>query len=156
MKAAGRARVVLPERNQFGEPAMNLLRQIELENMKTNVRDFGVGDTIEVDYLIKEGDKERVQIFTGTVIAIRGNGIGRSFIVRRIVAGEGVERTFPLHSPRVQDVRIKGQGRVRRAKLYFLRNRIGKSVRLVTNFNKRRGSRSVKNPAARAGGETKA
>ena len=67
-----------------------------------------------------------------------------------------MERTFPLHSPRVQDVRIKGQGRVRRAKLYFLRNRIGKSVRLVTNFNKRRGSRSVKNPAARAGGESKA
>jgi large subunit ribosomal protein L19 len=135
---------------------MDLMRQIELENMKSNIPEFGVGDSVEVDYLIREGDKERVQVYSGTVIAIRGNGIGRSFIVRRIVAGEGVERTFPLHSPRVQDIRIKATGRVRRAKLYYLRDRVGKAVRLSSNFNKRRGSRSIKNPAARNRGETKA
>ena len=135
---------------------MDLMRQIELENMKGNIPEFGVGDSVEVDYLIKEGDKERVQVFSGTVIAIRGNGIGRSFIVRRIVAGEGVERTFPLHSPRVQDIRIRATGRVRRAKLYYLRDRVGKAVRLSSNFNKRRGSRSIKNPAARGGGTTPA
>jgi large subunit ribosomal protein L19 len=135
---------------------MDLMRQIELENMKGAVPDFGVGDTVDVDYLIKEGDKERVQVFSGTVIAIRGNGMGRSFIVRRIVAGEGVERTFPLHSPRVQNIRVKAIGRVRRAKLYYLRDRIGKAVRLPVNFNKRRGSRSIKNPAARQRDEAKA
>lgn len=135
---------------------MDLMRQIELENMRGNIPEFGVGDSVEVDYLIREGDKERVQVYSGTVIAIRGSGIGRSFIVRRIVAGEGVERTFPLHSPRVQDIRIKATGRVRRAKLYYLRDRVGKAVRLSSNFNKRRGSRSIKNPAARGRGETKA
>ncbi len=135
---------------------MDLIRQIELENMKGKTPEFGVGDSIEVDYLIKEGDKERVQVFSGTVIAIRGNGIGRSFIVRRIVSGEGVERTFPVHSPRVQNIRIKASGRVRRAKLYYLRDRVGKAVRLPTNFNKRRGSRAIKTPAARNPGETKA
>jgi large subunit ribosomal protein L19 len=135
---------------------MDLMRQIELENMKGNIPEFGVGDSVDVDYLIREGDKERVQVFSGTVIAIRGNGIGRSFIVRRIVAGEGVERTFPLHSPRVQAIRIKATGRVRRAKLYYLRDRVGKAVRLSSNFNKRRGSRSIKNPAARNQETTKA
>ncbi len=135
---------------------MDLIRQIELENMKGKTPEFGVGDSIEVDYLIKEGDKERVQVFSGTVIAIRGNGIGRSFIVRRIVSGEGVERTFPVHSPRVQDIRIKASGRVRRAKLYYLRDRVGKAVRLPTNFNKRRGSRAIKTSAARSPDETKA
>lgn len=135
---------------------MDLMRQIELENMKGTAPDFGVGDTVEVDYLIKEGEKERVQVFSGTVIAIRGPGIRRVFIVRRIVAGEGVERTFPVHSPRVQKIRIKATGRVRRAKLYYLRDRIGKAVRLPTNFNKRRGSRSIKNPAARTRDEAKA
>lgn len=135
---------------------MDLMRQIDLENMKGAVPEFGVGDTVDVDYLIKEGDKERVQVFSGTVIAIRGNGMGRSFVVRRIVAGEGVERIFPMHSPRVQGVRVKATGKVRRAKLYYLRDRIGKAVRLPTNFAKRRGSRSIKNPAARNREEAKA
>ena len=75
---------------------MNTLRQLEIENMKATVPDFGVGDTVDVHYLIKEGDKERVQLFSGTVIAITGRGIRRSYLVRRIVAGEGVERRFPL------------------------------------------------------------
>ncbi len=135
---------------------MDLMRQIELENLKSNAPDFGVGDTVDVDYLIREGDKERVQVFSGVVIAISGTGIRRTFRVRRLVAGEGVERLFPLHSPRVQNVRIKSKGRVRRAKLYYLRDRIGKAVRLSANFNKRRGSRSIKNPTARGGEAPKA
>ena len=122
---------------------MDLIRQIELENMKTGVPDFGVGDTVDVHYLIREGDKERVQVFTGTVIAIHGSGVRRSFVVRRLVAGEGVERTFPVHSPRVQDVQVKARGRIRRAKLYYLRDRVGKAVRLRANFGKSRGPRSL-------------
>ena len=121
---------------------MDVIRQIELENMKAEVPDFGVGDTVDVHYLIREGEKERVQIFTGTVIAIKGSGIRRAALVRRLVAGEGVERLFPLHSPRVKDVKVKAQGKVRRAKLYYLRDRIGKAVRLRANFNKTRGPRS--------------
>ncbi|MDA0373467.1 MAG: 50S ribosomal protein L19 [Planctomycetota bacterium] len=123
---------------------MDLIRQIELENMKPSVPDFGVGDTVDVHYLIREGDKERIQVFTGTVIAITGSGIRRTATVRRLVSGEGVERVFPLHSPRVQDIKVKSRGRVRRAKLYFLRDRVGKAVRLRENFGNVRGPRSTK------------
>ncbi len=133
---------------------MDLIRQIELENMKTAVPDFGAGDTVDVHYLIREGEKERVQVFTGTVIAIQGSGIRRTFVVRRLVAGEGVERTFPLHSPRVQDVQVKARGRIRRAKLYYLRDRIGKAVRLRANFGKSRGPRSIPTTPREAQGET--
>jgi large subunit ribosomal protein L19 len=121
---------------------MDLIRQIELENMKPDVPAFGVGDTVDVHYLISEGNKERIQVFTGTVIAISGSGLRRTALVRRLVAGEGVERTFPLHSPRVKDIKVKSSGRTRRAKLYYLRDRVGKSVRLAANFSKRRGPRS--------------
>jgi len=121
---------------------MDLMRQLELEHMKPSIPDFGVGDTVEVHYLIREGDKERIQVFTGTTIAIRGSGVRRTAVVRRLVAGEGVERMFPLHSPRVQNVVVKHRGKVRRAKLYYLRDRVGKGVRLTSNFNKRRGPRS--------------
>ncbi|MGE0142847.1 MAG: 50S ribosomal protein L19 [Planctomycetota bacterium] len=131
---------------------MDLMRQIETENMKTTVPDFAVGDMVNVHYLIREGDKERVQVFAGTVIAIRGSGIRRSMIVRRIVAGEGVERIFPLHSPRVQNVEVRARGRVRRAKLYYLRSRAGKKTRLAENFGKPRGSRSVRQRTT-SGGE---
>jgi large subunit ribosomal protein L19 len=123
---------------------MNILRQLELENMKAEIPEFGVGDTVNVHYLIKEGDKERVQIFSGTVIAISGSGIRRCATVRRIVAGEGVERVFPLHSPRVQTVEVRERGRVRRAKLYYLRDRVGKSTRLDSNLRKHKGPRSGK------------
>ena len=123
---------------------MDVMRQIELEHMKPSIPDFGVGDTIEVHYLIREGDKERIQVFTGTTIAIKGSGVGRTAIVRRLVAGEGVERIFPLHSPRVKDVKVTHKGKIRRAKLYYLRDRIGKAVRLPSNFNKSRGPRSGK------------
>lgn len=109
---------------------MNLIETIERENGKKSLPTVHVGDTVEVHYLIKEGDKERVQLFIGTIIAVKGRGIRRSITVRRIVQGEGVERLFPLHSPRVKDVVITRRGEVRRAKLYFLRDRVGKQTRL--------------------------
>jgi len=89
-----------------------------------------VGDTVEVHYLIREGDKERVQIFTGTILALKGRGIRRSITVRRIVQNEGVERIFPLHSPRVIDILVTRRGDVRRSKLYYLRDRVGKKTKV--------------------------
>ena len=133
---------------------MDLIRQIELENMRTDLADFGVGDTVDVHYLIREGDKERVQVFTGTVLSIAGSGIRRTFLVRRLVAGEGVERRFPLHSPRVQKVVVKSKGRIRRARLYYLRERVGKAVRLRQNFGKLRGPRSMPSGTNKSAPET--
>ena len=91
---------------------------------------FDVGDTVDVQVLIKEGDKERIQLFTGTVIARRGGGLDESFTVRRVVQGEGIERIFPVHSPKVAGLTVKRKGVVRRAKLYYLRGRTGKATRL--------------------------
>ncbi|MEO6593183.1 MAG: 50S ribosomal protein L19 [Planctomycetota bacterium] len=123
---------------------MNTLRQLELEHMKTSIPDFGIGDSVDVHYLIKEGDKERVQVFSGTVISFQGGGVRRSATVRRLVAGEGVERTFPLHSPRVADIKVKSRGIVRRAKLYYLRDREGKATRLDPNLGRLQYPRSGK------------
>jgi len=109
---------------------MSLIDDLGTENGKKRVPQVHVGDTVEVHYLIKEGDKERIQLFVGTVIALQGRGIARSIIVRRIVQGEGVERIFPLHSPRVKDIVVTRAGKVRRAKLYFLRDRMGKQTRV--------------------------
>ncbi|MFT7487501.1 MAG: large subunit ribosomal protein L19, partial [Candidatus Paceibacteria bacterium] len=102
----------------------------ERELGKSELPPVHAGDTVEVHYLIREGEKERIQIFAGTVVSIQGRGIRRNIIVRRIVQGEGVERIFPMHSPRVTDVVITRRGDVRRAKLYFLRDRIGKATRV--------------------------
>jgi len=110
--------------------SQELLKKIEQGSLKTDVPEFSVGDTVDVHTKILEGDKERIQIFTGTVIGRSGSGTREMFIVRRIVAGEGVERKFPLHSPRIAKVEVKRSSVVRRAKLYFLRDRIGKAVRL--------------------------
>lgn len=123
---------------------MNLLRQLEIEHMKASVPDFGIGDSVDVHYLIKEGDKERVQLFSGTVISLQGGGTRRSATVRRLVAGEGVERTFPLHSPRVADIQVRERGVIRRAKLYYLRDREGKATRLDPNLGKLQYPRSRK------------
>src|SRR5262245_62887815 len=109
---------------------MHRMQKIEQELGKKELPKVEVGDTVEVHYLIKEGEKERVQLFIGTVIALKGRGIRRSIRVRRIVQGEGVERTFPLHNPRVKDVVSTRRGEARRSKLYFLRDRVGKSTRL--------------------------
>ena len=102
--------------------------------------DIAVGDTIDVHYLIVEGEKERVQIFQGVLIGMKGRGINRTITVRRIVANEGVERIFPLHSPRIAKVDVVRRGDARRAKLYYLRDRIGKARRLR---DRRRGLKWV-------------
>jgi len=109
---------------------MNLIESLERDLGKKVVPDVHVGDAVEVHYLIREGEKERVQLFVGMIIAIQGRGIRRNAVVRRIVQGEGVERVFPLHSPRVQDVVVTRRGDVRRAKLYYLRDRVGKKTRV--------------------------
>jgi large subunit ribosomal protein L19 len=96
--------------------------------------DFRPGDTIKVHYLIKEGDKERIQIYEGTVLRIRGEDLNKTFTVRRISHGVGVERTFPYHSPWIANIEIVKKGKVRRARLYYLRDRVGKSARIKENF----------------------
>ena len=108
---------------------MNLINDIEKDHLKHRDFDFNVGDTVEVYSKIVEGDKERVQRFTGIVIAKRGGGMTESFTVRRIVAGKGVERTFLVQSPMLTDVKVARLGRVRRAKLYYLRDRTGRAAR---------------------------
>ena len=107
-----------------------LINAVEHDCMKSEVPFFEIGDTVDVHTKILEGNKERIQVFTGTVIARSGSGAREMFTVRRIVAGEGVERKFPLHSPRIDKIEVKRSGVVRRAKLYFLRDRVGKAVRL--------------------------
>lgn len=109
---------------------MNLLEEFERRQLKTSLPDFEVGDTVDVHVRIVEGDKTRIQIFTGTVIARKNAGNRSCFTVRRIVASEGVERVFPLHSPWIESVEVRRRGRVRRAKLYYLRDRIGKSTKV--------------------------
>ena len=109
---------------------MGLLGDIQKEAMKEKLPEFRIGDVVEVHVKIREGEKERIQVFSGTVIGRRGSGMGESFTVRRIVAGEGVERVFPIHSPTVVDVKVTRHGHVRRAKLYYLRERKGKASRV--------------------------
>lgn len=109
---------------------MSLIDDLGTEMGKDHVPAVHVGDTVEVHYLIKEGEKERIQLFIGTVLAIQGRGIAKAVLVRRIVQGEGVERLFPLHSPRVKDVKIRRRGNVRQARLYYLRDRVGKGTRV--------------------------
>jgi large subunit ribosomal protein L19 len=109
---------------------MHPIDKLEREMGKARLPAVHLGDTVEVHYLIREGDKERVQLFIGTIIAMTGRGLRRSITVRRIVQGEGVERIFPLHSPRVKDVVITRRGEARRAKLYYLRDRVGKKTRV--------------------------
>jgi large subunit ribosomal protein L19 len=109
---------------------MNTMQMVEEKYMRKDLDPFTVGDTIKVHVLIKEGDKERVQIFQGDVIAKRGAGMNASFTVRKISFGIGVERVFPLHSRSIKKVEIVRQTKVRRAKLYYLRNLKGKAARL--------------------------
>lgn len=108
-----------------------LIDAAEKSSLREEPLQFEIGDTVDVHTRILEGTKERIQIFSGTVIARSGGGIRETFTVRRIVAGEGVERTFPMHSPKVAKVEVKRHGQVRRAKLFFLRDRIGKATRLT-------------------------
>jgi large subunit ribosomal protein L19 len=109
----------------------NLIDKINQEQLKKDVKSFRVGDSVRVHTIVKEGEKERVQIFTGIVIGRKGRDINASFTVRRISYGEGVERVFPLHSPRIAKVEVETVGTARRAKLNYLRNRKGKSAMAV-------------------------
>lgn len=110
--------------------SQELMNMVEQTSMKKELPFFEIGDTVDVHTKILEGVKERTQVFTGTVIARSGSGTREMFTVRRIVAGEGVERKFPLHSPRIGNIVVKKSSVVRRAKLYYLRDRVGKAVRL--------------------------
>ena len=110
--------------------SQQILDMVEKSSLKAEVPEFNIGDVVDVHTKILEGDKERIQIFSGVVIARSGSGTREMFTVRRMVANEGVERKFPLHSPRIAKVEVKRGGVVKRAKLYFLRGRTGKSVRL--------------------------
>ncbi len=111
-----------------------LMELVEQSSMKATLPKFEIGDTVDVHVRILEGEKERIQIFNGVVIAKSGAKTREMFVVRRIVQGEGVERKFPVHSPRIADIVVKRSGKVRRAKLYYLRDRTGKAVRLKERF----------------------
>ncbi len=109
---------------------MDLLKQVSNSSLKTELPEFSVGDTVKVDVQIKEGNRERIQVFEGTVIAKKGSGIAETFTVRKISYGCGVERIFPVHSPSVKGVKVVRKGKVRRAKLYYLRDRVGKAAKV--------------------------
>ena len=108
----------------------DLLRELEAEHLRDDLPDFQPGDTIRVNYRVREGQKERIQGFEGVCIARRGGGTGATFTVRKISGGIGVERVFPVHSPSIRDVKVVRRGRVRRAKLYYLRGLKGKAARI--------------------------
>ncbi len=107
-----------------------LLRSVGQEQIKTDLPDFRTGDTVRVHYQVIEGDKVRVQIFEGTVIARRGGGIDETFMVRKISGGVGVERVFPLNSPRIESIEVTRHGKVRRSKLFYLRKKTGRAARI--------------------------
>ncbi len=135
------------------------IRQAETPYLRSDLPEVSVGDGVDVAVKIREGERERVQTFSGTVIKIRGGGLGKTFTVRRIVQGEGVERIFPVHSPVIEGIKITRKGRVRRAKLYYLRDRVGKATRLREVLGKR-GIQAIraaeKEAAARAQAEARA
>lgn len=125
-----------------------IVKDIETEYLKKDVPQFRVGDTVDVATRIVEGEKERVQVFSGTVIMRRGSGMNEMFTVRRIVNNEGVERVFPLNSPLVAGVTVKRSGQTRRAKLYYLRDRVGKATRLTEEKRVKKVEKVVAAPAA--------
>ncbi len=109
---------------------MDALKLIAGDSMKVTTPEFSIGDTIRVDVKIREGDRERIQAFEGTVIAKKGSGVAETFTVRRVAYGVGVERVFPLHSPNVAAIKVVRYGKVRRSKLYYLRDRVGKAAKV--------------------------
>ena len=123
---------------------------VEASSLKEKPVQFGVGDTVDVYCKIVEGDKHRIQIFSGTVLMIKGRGVSKMFTVRRIVANEGVERIFPTNSPLIEKIAVKRSGVVRRAKLFYLRERVGKATRLADKkviTKKERAAAAAKEPA---------
>ncbi|ANW99338.1 50S ribosomal protein L19 [Thermoclostridium stercorarium subsp. thermolacticum DSM 2910] len=116
---------------------MDIIRELEKEYMKKDVPDVRVGDFVKVSVKVKEGSRERLQAFEGTIIGIHGSGISRAIVVRRVSFGIGVERVFPIHSPNVESIEIIRRGRVRRAKLYYLRERVGKAAKVKEELGKK-------------------
>jgi len=119
-----------------------LISRVEKPNLRSDIPDFDIGDTVDVHCRILEGEKERIQIFNGVVIARSGSGIREMFTVRRVVQGEGVERKFPVHSPRIAKIEVLRKSVVHRAKLYYLRDRAGKATRLKERRGNRKGEAS--------------
>jgi large subunit ribosomal protein L19 len=119
------------------EPTMNILDKLEAQQSKQEVPSLRAGETVRVHVKVVEGEKERTQVFEGIVIAIAGKGNRANFTVRKVSYGVGVERIFPFHSPRIDKVEVVSRGRVRRAKLYYLRDRSGKAARLYSDEGKR-------------------
>lgn len=116
--------------------AQEVIRSIEAEQLKTNLPEIYVGDTVRVGVIIQEGGKERTQPYEGVVIAMRNGGINETITVRRVFQGVGVERVFLVHSPRIESVKVVRRGKVRRAKLYYLRDRVGKATRIKQRFDR--------------------
>lgn len=108
----------------------DILKKLESQYLKTNIPDFRIGDELKIYYKIIEGDKERIQPFEGTLIAKKGSGVSKTITLRKISFGEGVERIFPLHSPRIEKIEVIRRGDVRKAKLYYLREKVGKKARI--------------------------
>lgn len=116
---------------------MDLIRAIEAKQIKEGAENFTIGDTVKVHFKIVEGANERVQVFEGVCIAKKNGGLRRTFTVRKLSYGVGVERVFPLHSPRIQKIEVVRVGKVRRAKLYYVRDRIGKAAKITEDIRKR-------------------
>ncbi len=123
------------------------IRQAEQPYERHDLTEVAVGDSVDVKVKITEGERERIQTFSGTVMRVRGGGLGRTFTVRRIVQGEGVERTFPMHSPVIAGIDVTRKGKVRRARLYYLRDRVGKGTRLKEVLGSRGQIARKKKPA---------
>lgn len=107
-----------------------IIRQIEMDHMRYDIPEFRAGDTISVHIRLIEGEKERIQVFKGTVIRVRGSGTNRTFTVRKVSDGIGVERTFPMHSPSIEKIEVVDRGKVRQSRIYYLRDRKGKAARI--------------------------
>lgn len=122
-----------------------IIQKLEEKQLKKDLPDFRVGDTVRVHTRIIEGDKERIQMFMGTVIARKGTGLGETFSVHRVAYGEGMERVFPLHSPRIAEIEVMREGDVRRSKLYYLRGTSGKKAKVKSKIGGSRRAAAVRN-----------
>ena len=109
---------------------MDIIKSINEEQIRTDLPNFNIGDTVKVHFKVKEGNRERIQVFEGTVIKRRGGSVTETFTVRKIASGVGVERVFPVNSPKIEKIEISRHGKVRRAKLYYLRDRVGKATKV--------------------------
>ncbi len=119
---------------------MDLVKAFEMEQVVEDRENFRIGDTVKVHFSIVEGKTERIQVFEGLVIAKNGGGVKRTFTVRKVSYGVGVERVFPLHSPKISKIDVSRRGRVRRAKLYYIRNRVGKAAKVAELVRKRQAN----------------